>query len=273
MTYKIHRFQSSEAGLSVNAFIVEAEKGVVVIDALLLNSDSKALAKQIQDIGKPVLGILITHGHPDHIAGLANLTQLGNPPIFALQSIVDLMHQTEAAKHAQWSAMFGEEWITKWTYPNHIVKDGDQLQFEGLNFSVYDMGAGGDCDANSIWVLENGNSQAFVGDIIYNQNFTYMNDGQILRWLANLDRFEPVLKDAEQLYIGHGPEGGHEMIAMQKNYLNDYCSTLLKVTNGSAQLDEALTNQFVAKMEEKYPQHGLNFMVGLSAAKVASELA
>ena len=140
------------------------------------------------------------------------------------------------------------------------------------NFSVYDVGGGGDCEANSIWELENGTTQAFVGDMIYKDNFTYMNDGQILRWLANLDRYSSLLKDAENLYIGHGPESNFDMIEKQKEYLHVYCSTLLQVAGTNTFLDEALTEKFVQTMESKFPSYGLNFMVGLSANKVLSEL-
>lgn len=152
------------------------------------------------------------------------------------------------------------------------MKDGESVQLEDLKFTVHDLGAGGDCDANSIWMLEDMTSEAFVGDFIYNNHFSYMNDGKILRWLANLERFTPLLKSAKNLYIGHGNEGGIELIDMQKKYLIDYCAALLEVTNGGVRLSEESTNKFIAEMERKYPAHGLNFMLGLSAAKVASEL-
>ena len=48
-----------------------------------------------------------------------------------------------------------------------------------------DIGAGGDCDANSFWLLEK-EKAAFIGDFIYHRNHTYINDGSVLRWLANL---------------------------------------------------------------------------------------
>jgi hypothetical protein len=52
---------------------------------------------------------------------------------------------------------------------NAIVEDGETITIAGLDFSVVDLGAGGDCDANSIWLLETGKQAAFVGDFIYYQ--------------------------------------------------------------------------------------------------------
>jgi glyoxylase-like metal-dependent hydrolase (beta-lactamase superfamily II) len=268
----IHTYTTSEAGLSVNAFLVETARGVVAIDATLTNSDSLALKKLVQSTGKPLLAVLLTHGHPDHVAGVTNLVEDNNTPIISLASVKELMQRTEADKHAQWSGMFGQEWIRHWTYPNTLVKDGEAIQLDGLSYRVHDLGAGGDCDANSIWVLELGPSAAFVGDLVYNQYYTYMADGAILRWLANLERFRPLLSK-HTLYMGHGKEGSVSLLDQQREYFLTYCSTLLKLTKGSAQLDEATTQQFVQQMEKAYPGYGLSFMIGLGASKVAQELA
>jgi glyoxylase-like metal-dependent hydrolase (beta-lactamase superfamily II) len=269
---KIHTYSTSEAGLSVNAFLVETSNGIVAIDATLTQSDSLALKQMIQAIGKPLLAVLLTHGHPDHVAGVTNLVEGSSTPIISLQSIKDLMQRTEAAKHAQWSGMFGPEWINKWTYPNEIVQNGQAVQLDGLNFRVHDLGAGGDCDANSIWILESETPAAFVGDLVYNQHYTYMADGAILRWLANLERFRPVLV-GHKFYVGHGKEGYVGLLDQQKEYFITYCSTLLQLTHGSAHLDQAMTDEFVRQIQQAYPGYGLSFMIGLGAGKVAQELA
>ncbi|MGH2617652.1 MAG: MBL fold metallo-hydrolase, partial [Thermomicrobiales bacterium] len=123
----IHTHASGEGGIFANAYLVETADGVVAIDSLLTRGESRALRAEIEALGKPLLAVLITHAHPDHVAGLTELVGERDVPMLAVQAVVDEMRATEAAKHAQWQAMFGEEWISRWTYPNRIVRDGDVI--------------------------------------------------------------------------------------------------------------------------------------------------
>jgi len=163
MKAKIHTYTSAEPMLKVNAYIVEAAKELIIVDTTLTMSDSKALRQKADNLGKPIAAVLLTHGHPDHVAGTYNISPAGDIPIYALASVKKLMQDTEAAKHQQWSSIFGAEWIPKWIYPSQLVKDGDSVRIAGLNFTVLDIGSGGDCDANSFWLLEDENKAAFIG--------------------------------------------------------------------------------------------------------------
>ena len=272
MQTKIHTYTSSEPMLKVNAFIVETIKELIIVDTTLTMSDSKALKQKADSLGKPIAGIILTHGHPDHIAGTYNLAPKGELPIYALPSVKKLMEETEDAKHKQWSAMFGNEWIPKWIYPNHLVNDGDTISIAGVNFTVMDIGSGGDCDANSIWLMEDEHKAAFIGDFIYHNNHTYMNDGGILRWLANLDKYSPVLKAFSTYYVGHGASCDFGAIAKQKEYFLTYCSNVLKATNGSGIFNDNTMKEFERSVLAAYPDYGCQFMVGLSAERVGKEL-
>ena len=98
------------------------------------------------------------------------------------------MNATEEAKRIQWTPIFKEEWISKWTYPNQNVKDGEAVTFDGLTYRIHDLGPGGDSDANSIWILEDEPNVAFVGDLVFNGHHPYIADDHIFDWLRNLER-------------------------------------------------------------------------------------
>jgi glyoxylase-like metal-dependent hydrolase (beta-lactamase superfamily II) len=272
MKAKIYAYTSREPMLKVNAFIVEAEKGLVIVDTTLTMSDSKALKQMTDGLGKPIAGIILTHGHPDHVAGTYNLAPRGDLPIYALPSIKKLMQETEEAKHNQWSAMFGNEWIPKWVYPNEIVRDNDVVKIAGLNFNVLDIGSGGDCDANSIWLLDDENKAAFLGDFIYNDNHAYMNDGSILRWLANLEKLSPSLKGFTTYYVGHGLSCDFTAIAKQRQYFLTFCSNVLQATSGVGIFNDQTRKTFEQNMLSAFPDYGCQFMVALSADRVGKEL-
>ena len=70
---KIHSHMSGEKGIFVNAYLVESANGVVVIDSALTVSESKALKAQLDSFKKPLLAVLLTHPHPDHVAGVTYL--------------------------------------------------------------------------------------------------------------------------------------------------------------------------------------------------------
>jgi glyoxylase-like metal-dependent hydrolase (beta-lactamase superfamily II) len=272
MKASIHQFESLNQMVKPNAFIVETEKHVVIVDTTLTVSDGKALRQRIDKLGKPIAGILYTHGHPDHIAGTMYVDPDGKAPIYALKSVADLMRASEEPKRKQWQDLFKDEWVPRWVHPNRIVKDGETVRIGELDFSVIDLGAGGDCDANSVWLLETENQAAFVGDFIYCQFHSYMADGSVLRWLGNLQRFEDRLSQYETLYNGHGPSGDASVIKKQKEYLLTACACALEATHGTAMFSEETKRHYADKMRQRYPGFGFEFTVPFSADAVAKEL-
>ncbi|MBV9279975.1 MAG: MBL fold metallo-hydrolase, partial [Chloroflexi bacterium] len=93
---RIHPHASSEAGILANAYLVESANDVVAVDATLTHGESRALRARVDAIGKPLVAVLLTHAHPDHVAGLTNLVGSQDTPILALASVTDLMRATEA---------------------------------------------------------------------------------------------------------------------------------------------------------------------------------
>src|SRR5262245_5333290 len=157
----VHVHACGEDGIFVNAYLVETGAGVIAVDATLTVSTGRAFRARVDALGKPLLGVLVTHPHPDHVAGLAELVTDDETPIFATEPVVALMRRLEAPKRAQWGPVYGAEWVPKWRYPNRIVADGAVVDLGGIAFRVHDVGRGGDSDANAIWIA--GGDAGFVG--------------------------------------------------------------------------------------------------------------
>src|SRR5215475_2171639 len=66
----VHRHIGGENDVLANAYLVETEKGVVAVDATMTVAESARLRAELLAIRKPLLAVLITHGHPDHYGGV-----------------------------------------------------------------------------------------------------------------------------------------------------------------------------------------------------------
>jgi glyoxylase-like metal-dependent hydrolase (beta-lactamase superfamily II) len=58
----------------VNAYLVEEEDGLTLIDTMIPGS-SKAILKSAEAIGQPIVRIVLTHAHGDHIGSLDALAE------------------------------------------------------------------------------------------------------------------------------------------------------------------------------------------------------
>lgn len=269
----IHTHASGEGGIFANSYLVETSGGAVAVDAPLTVSEARAFRTRLDSLKKPLLAVLITHPHPDHVAGITQLVEGFDAQVIALASVDRLMRELEEPKRAQWGPVFGDEWVQKWTYPNQLVSDRQAVTFDGLDYRVHDMGAGGDCDANSVWVLETGRRAAFVGDLVFNGTHSYVADGHVQDWLDNLKKAKSLLSGVETIYPGHGESGSLDLLDAQIDYLLAYRAAVEELAAGRPSLDDAAKAELVRRMDDVLPGGGLSFLVQHSADAVARELA
>src|SRR3954447_24716956 len=99
--YLIHTYSAAEPGLFVNSYLIETAESVVLVDANLLLSDIRALAARIAALRKPLLGVFVTHAHPDHFNGLPVLAG-DEVPVYAAAGVADTIARIADTKRAQW---------------------------------------------------------------------------------------------------------------------------------------------------------------------------
>src|SRR5690242_16551886 len=129
---EIHRVEGRV--MAVNAYVVEGEEGVVVVDGMLTLSDARAVRRRIDDLGKPILGAIVTHAHPDHYAGLAEILRDVDAPIVATAAVRAAIERDDAMKDAIVGPMMGAEWPPKRVFPSRDAAPGATVHFGDLAF-------------------------------------------------------------------------------------------------------------------------------------------
>jgi glyoxylase-like metal-dependent hydrolase (beta-lactamase superfamily II) len=206
--YVIHMLTSNERTFSTNAYIIETKNALVVVDTMMINSDALLLRQYLDKINKPLIAVIITHGHPDHYNGtdiiIASFNEI---PVISTQGVRDCIKDTLDSKEIKWSSYFGDDWPEHQILPNQLVKEGECVSLDGLAYRFSELGAA-ESSSDLCFNLGDKNSVVFVGDVVFNKMHGFMNDGNSAQWLAVLQQLLIKLADVKQLFTGHG-EPGH----------------------------------------------------------------
>lgn len=259
---KIHTYKAEVADFYINTFLVETQNGVVAIDTAFAKSDVKNVRNIIDNIiKKPLLAVLVTHGHPDHFYGLGELTDGLNVPIYATQGTIDFAKIEAKRKDASAREMFGDDYPEKRVFPNNVVKHGDVLTFDDVSFELRDYGPG-ESDDDTIWVTEiDGIDHVFLGDIVYSHMHCFFKDLHAREWLQSLERLENEFDHTAVFHITHGETCGTEMIQWQKGYILAFINSVKSMYQGKDSLGENETNVLKAKMKNFNPNEKLLFLL------------
>lgn len=265
----IHRYQALEASTPVNAYVVEHGGGLVAVDSTLTVGGGRGLRALIDDIGKPLLGVVITHAHPDHYGGLVEVTRGLEVPVFSTQLVHDVIPRDDPVKEEILRPMFGDLWAPERAFPTEVVGDGETVRLGEIGLTVTDLGPS-ESPADSIWTLEADPHRVFSADLAYNRKHSYLADGFYERWLQNIETQRGALAAGATLHPGHGEPMGVEALDYQQRYIEKFIESATTV----AEADRDQARQRVSgQMRELLPTEELAFLMELSIDPVIDALA
>ncbi|MHA6764818.1 MBL fold metallo-hydrolase [Streptacidiphilus sp. PAMC 29251] len=270
----LHTHTAAETGLSVNSYLLEGPRGVVVIDTSLLNSDIAALGARLRALRKPLLAVFVTHAHPDHFNGVHALVGDSDVPVYATGGVARTIRRIADAKRAQWGPVYGPEWPAVTGYPTVELADKEQVGIDGATYTAREVGPA-ESHADSFFLVRpsGGRTVAFIGDLAFHHVHSYTADGHSGLWLEALDALAVELAEATRLFPGHGVPAGPELFAAQRQYLLFYREVVRRLADGRPALDEAAKAELDRELQRFLPGAPLTWMIGLGADAVAAELA
>jgi hydroxyacylglutathione hydrolase len=102
-----------------NCYLVAREggSGAVVIDP---GDEPDAVQAELARRGWTAAGVLVTHGHIDHIGGVATVARAAGVDVWMPAGEADLLREHPAAPHA----------------PEHLLEGGEWVSLAGIEFAV-----------------------------------------------------------------------------------------------------------------------------------------
>jgi len=181
--------------LASNCYIVgdEATKEGIIIDPA---DEAERIMQSVEGLGLKIKFIVLTHGHPDHIAALNEIREATGVEI--------MVHTNDSEYHRQGALalLFGFQCPTL-PPPDRLLNDGDSIDVGNLHFEVIHTPGhtpGGICLY--------GHGVLFSGDTLFNYGIGRFDlpGGDYAQLITSLQSKLMALPDDTIVYPGHGPE-------------------------------------------------------------------
>lgn len=192
-------FAKANGGNIVNTAFIVTTQGVVVIDSGPSKRYGEALRKAIATVtDKPVIQLLLTHHHPDHVLGNQAFSDV---PIGALPGTSVLLQQQGDAMAENMYRLVGD-----WMRGTEVVLPTQALVPGVKSFGNHDLqllSLGGHTGAD-LAILDQRTGVLFAGDLVFYQRaLTTPNSPGLSVWLADIATLQGL--PWTQVVPGHGP--------------------------------------------------------------------
>jgi glyoxylase-like metal-dependent hydrolase (beta-lactamase superfamily II) len=205
-------FDSSDRDLIANSYVVGLAKGpCVIVD---LGVWSERMKRYIEENHTGVVGILLTHGHSDHIAGINEFLKDYQPTIFIDRNEVEFLTNTRL------NLSYHDAKDVTIDYGNvYYLDDEDEINFgSGLEFKVIETPFH---TKGSICYYLKSESALFSGDTLFKGAIgrTDLPTGSSRTIDSSLDKLIELPEDTK-VFPGHGEETTIGREKRENIYLN-----------------------------------------------------
>lgn len=199
-------FFSDERGFEVASVIVTGKTDAVLIDAQWTLSNAHRLVAEIQETGKYLKTIYVTHAHPDHYFGLGPIAEaFPEARVTALPSVAQTINNQFFGKIEHW-----EEVIGTTNVPRKVVNieplNEKYIELEGHRIEIVPE-VMGDLRYNTVvWIPSI--KTLYGSDVLFNQAHPFtceVTAEERKLWIKAIERLETM--GAEVIIPGHQKPG------------------------------------------------------------------
>jgi glyoxylase-like metal-dependent hydrolase (beta-lactamase superfamily II) len=230
----LHDYVDTPAnGVGNSTYVIEGPTSLVLIDSQFLEDSAKDFRAYVDSLGKPIDRMLLTHGHQDHVRGIA--AAFGDVTTYSSQGVIAEALADSGSVIAQ------------------VL--GASATIDGIRYT-FEVRANLEASEQVIIRLPDYGVVA-LGDVLYNGWHAVMNPG-FDGWIAALDTF--AAEEGINLFLaGHGEAGDAAAVQAASAYLTVAKDAFATAADGDA---------FKAAMLAAYPDLPGPFLLQLSIDQI-----
>ena len=241
---------ASLAWIANSSTLIYGERDAVLVDTFLTAEQSKTLVDWVVASGKNLTTIYVTHGHPDHFFGLAQL--LDRFPHARAVATPEVVQAVQA-----YLASGRVETLRQTLLPAHVpdrllvpqALEGSELELEGHKLVVVNDGRTDTAHSTSLLVPSI--DLLVAGDAVYNGTHPYLGETDKqsrLEWISSLDKLESL--KPRTVIAGHKVPGNDDApsnIGETRKYLQDF-NRLAEATTSARELYDAMLKLYPTRV-------------------------
>lgn len=186
-----------------NCYILVHNKEALVIDP---SASAKSILERVHAEGAELTGILLTHGHFDHIVSIDTLRRISSAPLMIHKEDAEMLE--DGVKNA-FSLFFGQD--ISYAPAQRLLEGGDTINLGGIQIEVIHLPGH---SKGSVCYYIPGERTMFTGDLLFAQGYgrADLHGGNAFTLRTSLCALRQYPKNIT-IYPGHGESAqlGHAL--------------------------------------------------------------
>lgn len=256
-------FQSIPWGFDTMSYWIEGPEGLVAIDTQFLPSAAeKMIATAEAKTKKKFVLAIVLHANPDKFNG-TSVFQKHGVKVVTSEQVKKVMPEVHEKRVRAFYDRYQPDYPKDLPQPDVFGdKTTDLTVAGGVKLRLHVMGAG--CSEAHVVVERPDTRDIFVGDLVANQNHSWLEIGKTDEWLKRVDEMKKLAP--KRVFPGRGQPGGASLLDAEKSYLEKVVS-IVAGEKPTMPPNEASFERAKKNIIDAYPSYGYQVFleIGLPA--------
>ncbi len=215
-TVRLHTYMAPFEAFANTTHVVEGETSVVVVDPQMTIGNAADARAYVDDLGKPIERLIVSHAHPDHYLGVAASWE--DVSVYALAGTIAEIEKTGEETRKAREAMFPAGWLAdhvtapaQTLTPGAATIDGVAYEFDRFMAAEHPEQLAIRLPALDVTIAQ---------DLVYTTVHPIITDRDAIgSWSNHVDTLLGT-GDTALVLAGHGPPTDADGLAFIKTYLS-----------------------------------------------------